>query len=819
MLRRFRDLSIRQKLTLVVMCTCCVAVVITCVAFLAIDVLKYRETKVQEMSSLARVLGASSRAALAFSDKDAAEKTLSALADQRDVLSAQVYDREGTPFAEYLAAGTVPSPGAVLTDGHRFEGDRLVLFKPIVLDGEAIGTFRIECDAAEIRARLMRYFTISIAVVIIVLAVAFLLSQALQRSVSRPILRLASTTREISVGKDYSVRVPKESNDEIGMLVDGFNEMLGQIQSQDQTIRANESYVRNLLDSISVGVVVVDAQTHEILDVNRAGGDMIGTKREKMIGKVCHGFMCPARKGKCPVTDLGQGVDHSERVMLRADGSRVPILKSVVRIEREGRECLLESFIDITNLKMAEDQIRHRLALETAVAQATRMLVSSTGDSTLDVLGVLGDGMNADRACIFRLDGEQNSMQRMYAWCREGPEASEETEAGDTVDVPFSWLERLRNGENVLVSCPISSADGETDVAEFLAAHTVRSFAGIPTRSADGELSGMIGFGRCEKHPWSEEDTGALKAVAEMFAIVEKRDKAEEKLRRAQSELYTRDKLASVGQLAAGIAHELNNPIGFVLNNFYALKENVKVFKECLVDYRAIADDASKLEAFADAVRQLKQKEEDLQFDFILEDLDELFSDSEEGFHRATAIIDSMRDFSRTDQVGLLAMHDINDSVESTLVIAKNEYKYCCEIEMQLGEVPKVMCQPNQLNQVLLNIIVNAAHAIASQNRDGQGHVCIKTFEAEDHVCCDISDDGPGIPAGVRSRIFDPFFTTKEPGKGTGLGLSISYDIVVEKHGGEFIVESAEGEGTTFRICLPKTRPEEADDDERGFVL
>jgi signal transduction histidine kinase len=173
-----------------------------------------------------------------------------------------------------------------------------------------------------------------------------------------------------------------------------------------------------------------------------------------------------------------------------------------------------------------------------------------------------------------------------------------------------------------------------------------------------------------------------------------------------------------------------------------------------------------------------------------------------------------LRDFSRVDQLGNLDTFDINDGIKTTLIVANNEVKYDIDVKTNLSEVPPIICNAGQINQVLLNLIINAAHAIKSQNRTRKGSIEIKTYATQDEVVCEISDDGPGIREDNLPHIFDPFFTTKPAGQGTGLGLSISYDIVVTKHKGNLFVDSSVGKGTTFTMKLPLCRKKTKDESE-----
>jgi len=188
--------------------------------------------------------------------------------------------------------------------------------------------------------------------------------------------------------------------------------------------------------------------------------------------------------------------------------------------------------------------------------------------------------------------------------------------------------------------------------------------------------------------------------------------------------------------------------------------------------------------------------------DFIIEDLDELFMESTNGFERISSIVENMQRFSRVDNENNRSFINLNDSIRNTLIIAKNSYKYVADIVTNLSEIPDISCNRSEINQVLLNIIVNAAQAIAEQKNKNKGVINISTYIEKEKVCCQIKDNGSGIPENNLSKVFDPFFTTKEVGKGTGMGLGISYDIIVNKHNGELLVESNKRVGTKFTIKL-----------------
>jgi len=300
------------------------------------------------------------------------------------------------------------------------------------------------------------------------------------------------------------------------------------------------------------------------------------------------------------------------------------------------------------------------------------------------------------------------------------------------------------------------------------------------------------------------------KAEESVRLAYEELEKSNKELKEMQSQLVQSEKLASIGQLAAGVAHEMNTPVGFVASNFETLENYMKKIKELLQMYGELLGEieASEKTELSDKANTISKSQNDMKIDFILRDLPELFNDSREGIDRVTSIVQNLRDFSRIDQSGNPDKYNINDGIKATLIVAQNEIKYDADVKTELSDVPLIFCKAGQINQVLLNILINAAQAIKSQERDNKGTITIKTYVTDDDVVCEISDDGPGIEPDKLPKIFDPFFTTKPVGKGTGLGLSVSYDIIVIKHNGKLIADSSVDEGTKFTIKLPLSKRE-----------
>ena len=268
-----------------------------------------------------------------------------------------------------------------------------------------------------------------------------------------------------------------------------------------------------------------------------------------------------------------------------------------------------------------------------------------------------------------------------------------------------------------------------------------------------------------------------------------------------ESELRLAQKLESVGQLAAGIAHEINTPIQYVGDNTHFLKTAFEDIQTLVGKYR---DSYSAMSVPAAILGELKEAERVVDLDYLSEQVPDAFAHTLEGIGRVVEIVQAMKKFAYSDHRGK-SPADLNQALLNTITVARNEYKYVAEVETDLGDLPLVSCYIGELNQVFLNLLVNAAHAIGATVGDsqGKGRIGISTAKDGDMVEIRIQDTGCGIPVNIRERVFDPFFTTKEVGKGTGQGLAIAHSIVLEKHGGNLTFETEEGRGTTFIIRLP----------------
>jgi signal transduction histidine kinase len=283
-------------------------------------------------------------------------------------------------------------------------------------------------------------------------------------------------------------------------------------------------------------------------------------------------------------------------------------------------------------------------------------------------------------------------------------------------------------------------------------------------------------------------------------------EEAHRALQQTQSQLLHAQKMESIGQLAAGVAHEINTPIQYIGDNVRFLRGSLQEIIQMLVTSRELLAAARNHTVSPELLAQAEKHLAEDGADFLIDQIPAAINESLEGVDHVAEIVRAIKEFSHPG-VKEQAQLDINQAIRTTLTITRNEWKHVANVATDFApDLPWVLCCPGQINQVLLNLIVNAAQAIADTptvSQGGKGNIKIGTRRVEQSIEIRISDTGPGIPETIRDKIFDPFFTTKPVGKGTGQGLFIAHDVIVKKHKGTISFETELGQGTTFFICLP----------------
>ncbi len=355
-----------------------------------------------------------------------------------------------------------------------------------------------------------------------------------------------------------------------------------------------------------------------------------------------------------------------------------------------------------------------------------------------------------------------------------------------------STTECLKNNEIDIILLDLNLPDSlGLDGLKKLKPHSLGSAIIVLTGVNDEDVAAQALKEGAQDFLLKSEVNGPLLLKAIRYAIERKTFQDELKLTHAQ--MLQNEKMASIGQLAAGVAHEINNPMGFISSNLNSLNKYTAKISQFIstVSKEIEAGGNQQLSA------QFTKARKGLKVDFILDDIGSLIEESLDGANRVKQIVQGLRSFSRTDQQEK-ELSDINQVLENTIKMVWNELKYKTTVIKEFQDLPRTVCFPQQLSQVFMNLLVNAAQAI-----EKQGEITIRTQNENNSIAINISDTGIGIPPGKQGRIFEPFYTTKEVGKGTGLGLSIVYDIVTQKHNGNISVQSTEGQGTTFTITLP----------------
>ncbi|MEW6489455.1 MAG: ATP-binding protein [Thermodesulfobacteriota bacterium] len=523
-------------------------------------------------------------------------------------------------------------------------------------------------------------------------------------------------------------------------------EMERLVEAQGRDLAAANASLEGVLRALPAGVLVLDGHG-VVCRVNEAATRILGRREEELLGLRVADAGLPCRMEECFAQGTrGPGCSNRQVDMIHPWGLRRTVLWSCEAVPTASGRAggCVASFLDISDKKN----------LEVQVFQA-KQEIEAIFDSITDPTFVLDPNLRIVRA--------NRGLTRM-------------------VTKPFG--EVLGRPCREIVGPVGQGCDRCGARRAFETGKPVTS----ELRTPDGTIYSVNFFPMFQR--------GRVEAVVGRY-----RDVTAE--RELEHRLLQSEKMASIGQLAAGVAHEINNPVGFILSNLNRLAEHAGELAQCAGHIRGIGEDvrAGRQDPVA-AWHAYWEARDRFELDFLLEDTGDIVSECREGAERIRKIVADLKTFSHPDAKDW-ERADLNAGLESTLNIAWNELKYKCEVVRDYGEIPQVLCRPQQVNQVFMNLLVNAAHAIPEW-----GTVTLRTRADGDRVVVSIADTGTGVAPESLKRIFDPFFTTKPTGQGTGLGLHIATNIV-RSHGGEIRVESQVGVGTTFRVALPVTPPKE----------
>jgi signal transduction histidine kinase/uncharacterized membrane protein affecting hemolysin expression/ActR/RegA family two-component response regulator len=689
---KFQDFSIKRKLTAIIMIASTVALLLVSAGFVTYELATFRKTMVSDLSTLADVIGNESTSALDFKDQDRAKEILGGLTAEKHIVAAALYDSDGKLFAEYPTNATATDfPARPEPDGARFEQDRLGLVQKIHDAGGFAGTVCLYSDLQQIRERFVRYAVMILLFTVASWSVTLFLSAQLQRVISRPIFHLAETAKTVSSQKNYSARATKHGDDELGQFIDGFNEMLGQIQQRDSELQ----------------------QAHDKLEI---------------------------------------------RVEERTRDLRAEIAE-----RKRTESALKQQFVRISLLNQITQAISDRQNTDSILHVVLRQLEYHTG-LDLGMVALFDAGTQILDVAALRV---KNSLIAEKFDLREGSALS-------LAETGFQLCEK---GQTVYFADTIK---GTVSFVEKLAAAGWRSAVAVPLM-VEEKLFGVLVSARLKPDSFGSGDCEFLRMLSEHVALAAHQarlhkdlENAYNELRQTQATVLQQERLKALGQMASGIAHDVNNAlspvVGFsdiILQGDFGLNPAGKKYLKYI---RTAGEDIAHIVA---RLREFYRAREDN------ESLHEL---------NLNALIEQVVDMTRP------RWRDIPQSNGITI-----------EIRTDLAsDVPQLIGIESEIREALTNLALNAVDAMPNGGKITLRTRVLRHENGGTHprqVAVEISDTGTGMDKETRKRCLEPFFSTKGK-RGTGLGLAMVYG-VMERHEGTIEIQSELGKGTTFRLIFP----------------
>lgn len=684
-----KRLSIRQKQMVIVMATSSVALLLACGAFVIYEVISFRDAMSDSLSSLASIIGNNCTAALSYNDPGTAREVLNTLDKEPHILAACVYDKEGFIFQSYSRdRKAFVFPPAARTDSHQFLNKRLSLFRRIDLKGERLGTVYVCSSTEGLSIRLRQYVVIVATVLCASMVIALVLSLPLQRLVSEPILRLASMTKIVSAEKNYTLRAPKHGEDEVGQLIDGFNEMLEQIQTRDVALQAAHDHLEKR----------VAERTHELQQE-------IGDRRRA-------------------------------EIKLTQQLTRINLLNSITRAVSDRQD--LES-----------------------VVQA--------------VLGQLEEHLPIDFGRVYLYDVQSRTINTVGRSSKSS--VAEVDLFASRTQISETGLEPCLSGQTVTFS-----DTAQTPMGGKMRQAGLNSALAVPLM-VENELFGVLLAARKQRTNFSGEEVEFLGMLAGQVALAAHQARlhdqlqgAYDELRQTQIAVMQQERLRALGQMASGIAHDINNALCPIV-----------VYSDFLLQ------DTSQFN------------------DTTIRNLQNIKTAGEDIAH----IVCRMREFYRrrdkSDSLNAVHLNKIANQVADLTRPRWRDIPQASGVVIQLEtdldqHLPEITGNESELREALTNLVLNSVDAMPEggkltiRTRAG-GADKSSSLSGGSYVIVELSDTGIGMDEETRRRCLEPFFSTKGK-RGTGLGLAMVYGIV-ERHEGSIEIESAVGQGTTVRLIFP----------------
>jgi PAS domain S-box-containing protein len=550
-----------------------------------------------------------------------------------------------------------------------------------------------------------------------------------------------------------------------------------------ELLRESERRFRELFEASPDAIFVEDFQG-KVLDVNPAACRLHGLERAQLIGQNVRALV-PPEEQEHVMENLARMVagdlDLIEGKSWTAKKKKVPVEISASQVTYAQEPALLLHVRDVTKRKQMENELQYRLTFEGLVSDISTRFISlkpESIDEGIDkVLKKIGGFVNADSGYVFMFSDDMKKFSMTHLWKNKNlATRKSDLQNLDVKSMPW-WMGKLKRSEPVIVASVDALPQEAAVEKSIIKLQRIKSLIDVPLVYHENVI-GFLGFGCVrEQRKWTQDEILLLKMVGQIITNSIQRKQAEEALKETQAQLLHSEKMASLGMLVAGVAHEINNPVGAINSTYDTHMRTVEKLRTILNSVCAQDQNVNNLFTALEKTQQV----------------------IDTGIKRVTNIVRRLKSFARLDEPNFKEV-DIHEGIEDTLIIVHHELKHKAVVERNYGDIPPILCDPGQLNQVYLNLLINAVQAIKEK-----GTITIITFLKNDHVYIQFKDTGVGIAKEMLKRIFDPGFTTKGVGVGTGLGLSICYQIVKD-HQGDITVESEIGKGTTFTVILPIAR-------------
>ncbi len=522
----------------------------------------------------------------------------------------------------------------------------------------------------------------------------------------------------------------------------------------EKLLQDKEERYRTLMDSIPSGVVIVDAESMLVVDCNQAALGLLRYTKEEILGTSCQDIFCTVGEASCSHLcnriKEGEIAQRELEIKKQERGVHITLVKNVVSIRIQNHLFFIESFMDISEQKSSERKIQQAHdEIQSLLSSIDSIIIGISREEEVTHWNHIAEN-------TFGLKAEDVIGKKFFS-----------------IGMNWAWpdvFEGMCESYSTLSATHIDTLSyQDRSGAEILLAVTIN-----PIMDDKKNIRGCLLYAK----------DITKKRVMEMQLIQDQ-------------------KLKSIGELSAGISHEINTPTQYIMENTRFLQEAFEKLAEVYRRYQRLESQFQQKQDLSESFQEISQIISGMDLPYLVEEIPVTFRQTMQGLEHVARIVKSMKSFARPDQEEKVPVI-INSLVEDAVFLAKNEWKYDAEVQLELGAgLPAMEGFPAEISQVLINILVNAAHAIQeARNKDPErkGKINISTRLLTDSIEIRIVDNGTGIPEKIQNRIYDPFFTTKGVGKGTGQGLSIARFIVVEKHGGSLLFETKEGEGTVFII-------------------